>query len=87
MTEKRVKRILNLKENAKDEIDIEIKRVKRKIDEERGKLDALETSLERLLEGFQPAGSPMNPVEFELFYNSVFELQEETSREKTDKIT
>lgn len=82
MTERRVKRILNLKENAKEQIDIEIKKVKEELDEEKGKLNALETSLERLIEGFQPAGSSMNPVELELFYNSVFGLQEEASKEK-----
>lgn len=82
MTEKRVKRIKNLKENAKDQIDMEIKNLKRELDKEKDKLNSIEDSLGRLLGGFQPSDSCMNVMEFELFYNSLFELEKEVSRKK-----
>ncbi|MCX7792880.1 MAG: flagellar export protein FliJ [Thermodesulfovibrionales bacterium] len=82
MTEKRIRRIINLKENAKEEMDREIKRINRELTQGKENLNSIENAMDRLLAGFQPHASSMNPLELELFYNSLFELQKEASKEK-----
>lgn len=84
MTEKRVKRIIKLRENAKDEMELEIKRARTELDNERERLNSIESSIEKMQSGFHASGSIVNPLELELFYNSFYELHKEASEQKEE---
>lgn len=84
MTAKRVRRIIKLKENAKDEMELQIKRAKTELDNTRAKLNSIEDSIGKMLSGFDPSSTTVNPLELDLFYSSLYELQKRASEKKED---
>jgi|GEM_PF-5555951 len=86
MTEKRVKRIIRLKEHAKEEIELEIRRTKAKLNEKDKRLQEIKNSLDNAIGNFHaPLNPSMTSLDLELLYNSIFNLHKEAEAEKEEK--
>lgn len=83
--EKSISKILGLKEMTKDQLELEVKRVRDELDDELASLEHLRNTLEYAKTEFENRRSsdPLHKQELEIFYTYVASVSSQIHRQKT----
>lgn len=83
--EKSISKILGLKEMTKDQLELEVKRVRNELDDEQARLEHLRNTLEYAKIEFENRRSsdPLHRQELEVFYAYVASVSSQIKRQRT----